>query len=152
VPPGGLSSLGQLAIHVKPRDKIEVVTTSGQSTTGLFLQSSADSVTLLVEGRSEQISATGLHRVNRIGHQAAKGALYGMFAGVVIGAADSGDGGGSGVIGGLFAGTLWGAVIGRAMPSRTVVYEQGVVPSTVSLQFVPWVTPSRAGLALSVRF
>jgi hypothetical protein len=151
VPPGGLSSLDQLAIHVKPRDKIEVVTTSGRSTTGLFLQSSADSVTLLVEGRFEQISATGVHRVNRIGHQAAKGAMYGMLAGVVIGATGSAEGGG-GVIQGLYLGTLWGAVIGRAISSRTLVYEQGAGPSTVSLQFIPWATPTRAGLALSVSF
>jgi hypothetical protein len=151
-PPGGPWGLGQLAIHVKPRDKIEVVTTSGQSTTGLFVQSSADSVTLLVKGRSEQISATGVHRVNRIGHHAAKGAMYGLLAGGVLGAATSADSGGDGVIGGLFGGTLWGALIGRAMPSRAVVYEQGVVPSTVSLQFIPWVMPSGAGVALSVRF
>jgi hypothetical protein len=75
----------------------------------------------------------------------------------VIGAAasdsssDSGDIVGS-AIGGLFAGTIWGAVIGWRVPRRTLVYEPGVEPPATSVGLVPFVTPTRAGLAVTLTF
>jgi hypothetical protein len=109
---------------------------------------------LLVDNRSEEISADRVRRVNRIGHQAKKGAMIGLLVGVGTGVASLAgeDGEGWGVVVGAFAGTLWGGLIGWAIPSRTPVYEPGLQPHAASLQIVPVVTPTQAGFALSIGF
>jgi hypothetical protein len=152
LPPGWLPSLGQLWIRVAPDDKIEVVDRTGASRQGRFVRSSATSVTLLVNERTEEISSTSVRRVNRMGHYTARGALIGLMAGGtadLVSCATVEDGC---VVATTYAGALWGAIIGRFIPKRTVVYDTDVTPNVASWQLTPMLTKTRTSLVMSVRF
>jgi hypothetical protein len=152
LPPGWLPSLGQLSIRVAPEDKIEVVDRTGASRRGRFVRSSATSVTLLVDKRTEEISSTSVRRVNRMGHYAGRGALIGLIAGgtvdlVACATVEGGCGPGA-----TYGGALWGTIIGRFIPKRTVVYDPDVTPNVASWQLIPVLTQTRTSLVMSVRF
>jgi hypothetical protein len=128
-----------------------VLDAEGHSTQGLFIQASADSLNMLVDGQPREISASRVRRVSRVGHYARRGFMIGLIAGGtadLVAAAKEGEAG----VGALFAGGLWGGVIGWAVPRHTVVYEPGLEAPKASVHLAPVVTPGRTAIYLSVAF
>ncbi len=129
------SSLRDLWMRVRPRNKIQVIEPDGRVTTGLFVRSTTEAVTLLVVGSPVEIPSARVGRINRIGHRAWQGLLTGLLVGGTIDAVNVASD--NEYVGAAVTGAFLGTLIGRFIPRRVKVYEATSAPATSHLEIGP---------------
>lgn len=156
-----VASLGALASHLTPSDKIYVRTMSGEEIAGRFSRASDASLRLELDGQTREIPAIDVQQVwRRGGNRVKRGMWVGFIAGAAIadiGLVASRDAESEysvwdtlflGTIAGGGAGLIWGAVIGAFVHERPIVYRA----AAPTVRVMPAFAPGRAGAVLAVRF
>ena len=157
------TSFDQLAVLVKPGDKVSVVDASGREAKGRIGTLSRDAMILVTEAGPRQLREGDVATIRqRRGDSLLNGAIIGAAAGTAyfvtlsmhLWDSDGGD-----VIvptlvagGVIFAGLGAGAGVGldALITRRQVIYQKPAGASRVSV--VPLVGPGRRGAAVSVKF
>lgn len=160
---GIVSSFDQLAVLVKPGDKISVVDVSGRETEGRIGTLSRDAMTLVTEAGPRVLGEADVAKIRqRRGDSLRNGAIIGAVAATayfLTAAAllSDSDGGevivGTAVAGGvLFAGmgAAAGAGIDALIARRQVIYQKPAGRSRVGV--LPMFRHGRRGAAVSVTF
>jgi hypothetical protein len=157
------SSLDQLAVLVKPGDKIAVVDITGRELTGRIERLSRDALILATSVGSRQFGEADLVRISqRRGDSLKNGAIIGAVAatayfvtvGMLLRESDGGDVivstavGGGVLFGGL--GAAAGAGIDALISRRQVIYQKPAGRSRVSVS--PVFGHGRCGAAVGVKF
>ena len=157
------SSFPQLAVLVKPGDRITVVDVTGRETKGQIGKLSPDALMLVTSAGPRQLGELDVATISqRCGDSLVNGAIIGAVAGtayVVTALALVGDSDGGGII--VPAAVGWGVVfagIGAAagmgidglISRRQVIYQSPAGRSRVSLS--PVFGRGRRGAAITVKF
>jgi hypothetical protein len=142
-----------LWMKLKDGDRIRVVQTGGFESSGRFAASSASSLTLIDDGRREEIPVQQIRRVTRSGNYHGLGALAGMGLGLATSAAGGcQDGtGGREYVGCPLAGALLGAIVGRFIRRQVVVYRgSGLDRKHSAFAITPTLAPSVKSVSVTL--
>lgn len=151
---GPVETVPELWSRLRPGDTVSVRETKGEEVVGTFARTSESSITVVVEGRPREIPANAVRRVQRRGSQLGRGLLLGPPIGAAIFVSSALAGGASpgevvfSAAGGALGGLVWGAIVGRLLPQRRVVFT-GTAPA---VRVTPVLAPGRSGAMLSVQF
>ena len=157
-------SLTELSSGLKSGDTV-YVSEAGARVEGKFIELSASSLALSINGRRREFSAAAATRVDRERHATKKGALIGLVAGAgafessLIQCSDHGCddrlvGLLAVILGGLGGGigAATGAVIGANIKHRETTFVVSGPSGSRTLTLIPFVDRARKGVALSIRF
>ena len=146
-------SLGALSSRLLPFETIYVRTTSGEEIAGSFSRASDASLTVEVDGHTQEIPASEVQQVWRRGaNRVHKGMLWGFLTGaaamnIVFASAGAGYILPATVVGGG-VGLMWGALIGAFVHERPLVYPT----AAPTVRVMPVLAPGRIAVMASVQF
>ena len=133
VPPAAsaqqVTSFAELPLRINRDDQVRVWDQSGARVTGRVVSFGRDGLTIQAEGGPRQFSDAAVRRLDRSGSSAARGALYGTGAFVLVGAAicnHSPVGAACPFLVGAMFGAPLGALVGAWVPSMHPVYRASV--------------------------
>lgn len=159
-PKSPVASFGEIWMRARSGDTLYVLDTSGRETTGAFARASASSIALLVDGHLREMPESEVRQVERRGSHLGTGVLIGagvLAIGCVINVR-YGDGQcRKDPVGSALAAVGAGALIGRLIPKRTVVYRStgdraADAPVRVNLAVSGVLVRQRKAVGLAISF